>query len=98
MRFTQTMAVRAADGAALKDLMSAWHEAEAGVAPGYLGNRLLADRDDPGRFLLVVDFSSAEEAALNNDRTETRKWAGRLLAIIDGEPEYGNFDEVHGVG
>ena len=94
MRFTQTMTVRAADGGALGELMSAWHEAEAGVAPGYLGNRLLADRDDPGRFLLVVDFSSADEAGRNNDRAETREWAGRLLELIDGEPEYGNFDEV----
>jgi hypothetical protein len=92
------MAVRAADGSALADLVSAWHEAEAGVAPGYLGSRLLADRDDPGRFLIVVDFSSPEEAASNNDRAETHEWAGRLLSLIDGDPEYGNFDEVVKVG
>jgi len=97
MRFTQTMAVRAADGKALGDLMEAWHEAEAGVAPGYLGNRLLADRDHPGRFLLVVDFSSAEEAQSNNNRPETREWAGKLMALVDGEPEFGNYDELHRV-
>jgi hypothetical protein len=98
MRFTQTMAVRAANGLALGDLMSAWHEAEAGVAPGYLGSRLLADRDDPGRFLISVDLSSVEEAKVNNDRPETQEWAGRLLELIDGELEYSNFDEVHTVG
>ena len=98
MRFAQTMAVRAADRGALSDLMSSWHEAEAGVAPGYLGSRLFADRDDPGRFLMVVEFSSAEEAASNNDRSETREWASRLQALIDGEPEFGNFDLVHSLG
>ena len=98
MRFIQTMTLRASDGAALADLVSAWHEAEAGVAPGYLGSRLLADRDDPGRFILSVDFSSIEEAELNNDRPETQAWAERMSHVIDGEPAFGNFDEVRRVG
>lgn len=97
MGFTQMMAVRAADGAALAALMSEWHAAEAGVAPGYQGSRLLADRDDPGRYMVVVYFSSFEEAEQNNDRPETQEWAGRLGALIDGEPEFANFDEVHQV-
>ncbi len=98
MRFTQTIAVRASDARALGDMMSEWHEAEAGVAPGYLGSRLLADRDQPGRYLVVVDFSSAEEAEENNNRPETQEWAGKLMALTDGEPEFGNYDEVHKVG
>jgi hypothetical protein len=98
MGLTQTVAVRAADGPALADLISAWHEAEAGVAPGYLGSRLFADRDGSGRFLVLVDFSSFEEAELNNDRPETQQWAGRLAELIDGEPVFGNYDEVHRVG
>ncbi len=98
MRFTQTITVRAADGGALSDLMSSWHQAEAGVAPGYLGSRLFADRDDPGRFVMVVEFSSAEEAASNDDRSETREWASRLQALVDGEPEFANFDLVQSVG
>lgn len=98
MRFTQTMAVRATDGEALGNLMSAWHAAEAGVAPGYLGSRLLADREDPGRFLIVVDFASFEEAELNNDRAETANWAGRLMDLVDGDVAWGNYDEVETVG
>lgn len=94
----QTMAVRAADRGALADLMTTWHEAEAGRAPGYQGSRLLADRDDPGRYVIVVDFSSAEEAERNNDRQETQEWASNLAGLIDGEPEFGNFDEIGAVG
>jgi len=98
MGFTQTMTVRAADGKALTDLMSSWHSAEAGSAPGYIGSRLLADRDDPGRFMVVVDFSSFEEAEANNARAETQEWAGRLQAASQGEPEFGNWDAIHTVG
>jgi hypothetical protein len=76
------MTVRATNGQALGDLMAAWHEAEAGKAPGYLGSRLLADRDDPGRFLIVVDFSSFAEAELNNDRAESR--VGKLRRDTEG--------------
>ncbi len=98
MAYTQTVAVRASDGHTLANIMSEWHEAEAGVAPGYLGSRLFADRDDPGRFVILVDFSSVEEAERNNDRPETQQWAERLQQLIDGEPEFSNFDEIHRVG
>jgi len=98
MRFTQTMTVRATDGQALGDLMAAWNEAEAGKAPGYLGSRLLADRDDPGRFLIVVDFSSFAEAELNNDRAETATWAEKLIELVDGDVSWGNYDAVQQVG
>ena len=98
MGFIQMMKVRAADGGALAALMSEWHAVEAGVAPGYEGSRLLADRDDPGRYTIVVYFSSFEEAEQNNDRPETQEWATKLGALIDGEPEFANFDEMHRVG
>ena len=98
MRFVQTISVRAGDGDALANLMTEWHSSQAGVAPGYLGSRLLADRDDPGRYLIVVDFSSAEEAARNNDRSETQEWGARLTDLVDGDPAFGNFDQAHSVG
>ncbi len=98
MRFVQTIAVRVSDRGALAELMTQWHEAETGKAPGYQGSRLLADRDDPGRYTMLVEFSSAEDANRNNDRPETQEWAAKLAAVVDGEPEFGNFDEVHTVG
>jgi quinol monooxygenase YgiN len=97
MRFVQSVAVRTSSPTALKVLMQEWHEAESGRAPGYLGSRLLADRDDPTRFMLVVEFSSAAEAELNNDRSETQAFGARLAALIDGTPRFRNYDEVQTV-
>lgn len=95
MKFTQTISFAAADADALKVLLDDWHAAEAGSAPGYLGSRLLADREHPGRYLMVVDFASAAEAQANNDRPETRAWAQKFMALIQGDPGWGNYDEVH---
>lgn len=98
MKFVQTIVVRSSDGAALADLTAAWHATELGHAPGYLGSRLLVDREAPNRYQLIIDFSSAEEAQLNNDRPETQAWAAKLSSIIEGDPDFGNFDEVQVVG
>ena len=98
MRFVQVMVVRTADPDGLKAMMSEWHDAEVGVAPGYQGSTLLASRDNPGEYAIRVEFSSLAEAEQNNDRPETQAWAARLNALISGEPEFRNFDEVHTVG
>jgi hypothetical protein len=69
---------------------------------GYMGTRLLADRERFGRYVIIADFgvvdpnvSAADEAARNNTRPETRAWAERLREVIDGEPEYHHFDEIY---
>jgi hypothetical protein len=41
------------------------------------------------------DVPAADEASRNNDRPETQAWAARLLAVIDGEPEYHHYDELY---
>jgi quinol monooxygenase YgiN len=94
MSFAQTISVQAADEAALRDLITTWHADQQGTAPGYRGARLLANLDQPGEYLLVVDFSSREDAERNNTRTETAAWADKLVTLIDGEPRYTNWRTV----
>lgn len=92
MPFTQTLSVRADTPEALVALMERWHRQEHGVAPGYEGARLLADADQPGRFVIEVDFASREAAEANNDRSQTQAWAQQLGDLAAGEPEYHNYD------
>jgi len=101
--FTQTISVRCADRATLVEMITQWdlEQAKADIM-GYMGTRLLADRENPGHYVLIADFGvidpdvpAADEAARNNDRLETQQWAARLLAAIDGEPEYHNYDELY---
>ncbi len=101
--FSQTIAVHCDDPQALIKLLEDWDLDQAtGDIMGYMGTRLLADREKLGRYVIIADFgvidpnvSAADEAARNNTRPETRAWAARLREVIDGEPEYHHCDEIY---
>lgn len=95
MTFTQIVETRVADEATLVELARAWHRDQYGVAPGYLGSRILADRERDQCYLLVVDFASQADAEKNNDRPETQEWAGRLQGLATSAPEYRNTQQVY---
>ncbi len=92
MTFTQTIEVEARDIAALRDHVTAWHAEQFGVAPGYLGSRVLADLGAPGRYVIEAEFSSRAEADRNNDRPETAAWAAKLGELVASTPAYRSFE------
>jgi hypothetical protein len=101
--FTQTITVRCDDPEALVKLLSDWdlNQATSDIM-GYMGTRVLADREKMGVYVIIADFgvidpgvSASDEAIRNNARSETRAWAARLRELIDGEPEYHHFDEIY---
>jgi hypothetical protein len=101
--FTQTMTVRCRDRARLLELAEAWdiQQANADIM-GYKGGRVLADRSDPDRYVIVADFgeidpdvSAAEEALLNNERPETQASAELLRSISEDDIEFHDYDEIY---
>ena len=106
MNFVQTIAVKTKNPEAIVELLKQWDENQAAAdIMGYMGTRVLADRDNPDHYLIIADFamvdpnvSAAEEAARNNDRPETQEWARRLLEVIEGEPVYHHYDEPYRTG
>jgi hypothetical protein len=101
--FSQTITVRCDDPATLIEMLTQWDLDQAtSDIMGYMGTRLLADRENPGQFVFIADFgvidpdvSAADEAARNNTRPETQAFAARMREVIDGEPEYHHFDEIY---
>ena len=101
--FSQTITIRCDDPAPIVALLADWDRNQAtSDIMGYMGTRLLADRAQPGQYVIIADFgvvdpdvSAADEAERNNTRPETRAWAARLLELIDGAPEYHHFDEIY---
>jgi len=98
----QTMTVRCDDPDALVSMAVAWdrQQAEADIM-GFMGTRVLADRDDPGRYVIIADFGvvdpdvpAVDEAARNNERPETQASAARLRALV-GEIEFNHYDELY---
>ena len=101
--FSQTITVRCDDPATLVEMLEQWdlNQAKADIM-GYMGSRLLADRENPGLYVIVADFgvidpevSAADEAISNNARPETEAWAARLLKVADSKPEYHHYDELY---
>jgi hypothetical protein len=101
--FSQVISMRSDDPAAIVALLAEWdlNQATSDIM-GYMGTRLLADREHLGQYLVIADFgvvdpnvSAAEEAARNNSRPETRAFAERMLQLLDGEPEFHHFDELY---
>lgn len=106
MKFAQGIRVRCSDPEALAELLAEWDEGQSATdVMGYIGTRLLADRDDTGHYLILADFAEvdgdltpAEEAERNNQRNETERWAAKLRSLVDGEPEWIHFDELYRTG
>lgn len=55
---------------------------------------LCADHDDPGRYFQIVFFNSLEEAEGNSNLPVTQDFAGKMMALANGEPTFHNLDVV----
>ncbi|HKY16156.1 MAG TPA: hypothetical protein VJM33_14615 [Microthrixaceae bacterium] len=101
--FSQMITVRCEDPTRIVELLAQWDLNQAtGDIMGYMGTRLLADREHHGQYVIIADFgvvdpdvSAADEAARNNNRPETLDWVKRMREVIEGEPQYRDFDELY---
>jgi hypothetical protein len=101
--FSQMITVRCSDPQLLCDMLAEWDLAQATTdIMGYMGTRVLADREQMGRYVIIADFgvidpnvSAADEAARNNARPETRAFSARMREILDEDPEWHHFDEIY---
>lgn len=80
MTFTQLISFRTHDIDAVRRITDDWHAATEGRRTAR-GECLFADRADPGRFVVAVDFDSAEAAAANAALPETQRAAEQMAAV-----------------
>ena len=101
--FSQMITVHCSEPAKMLELLAEWDQTQAtSDIMGYMGTRVLADREHLGRYVIIADFgvidpnvSAADEAARNNARPETQAFAARMTEVLDGEPEFHHFDEIY---
>jgi hypothetical protein len=106
VNFTQTISFRCTDPDTLVELAETWDRLQAeGDVMGYMGSHILRDRDDPGHFVMIAEFGvidpdvpAADEAMKNNEREETNLWARRLQEIVEGDIDWGHYDEIYRTG
>jgi hypothetical protein len=102
LNFSQMITLQCPELPKLIELVQEWDLAHAtSDIQGYMGSRILADRENAGRYVVIVDFgvvdpdvTAAEEAERSNERPETKAMAAAVAEIIQGPPQYHNYDEV----
>ena len=50
------------------------------------------DRDNPARFIDIVEFPSFEEAMVNNELPATQRIAAQIRELCTGEPRFHNVE------
>jgi quinol monooxygenase YgiN len=63
-------------------------------APGFLRSRILRDRDRENAYVIVAEFENYELAMENSNRPETDAFAKKMGELLDGPPQYGNYDVI----
>jgi len=53
-----------------------------------------ADRDNPGRYFVIVEFDSYEAAMENSNDPRTQEFAGKLAELLDAPPVFHNLDVI----
>ncbi len=59
-----------------------------------VSERICRDRDDAGKYLIIVEFPSHEAAMANNDLPATSRIAEGFAAVADEPPVFRNLDLV----
>jgi quinol monooxygenase YgiN len=59
-----------------------------------ISETLVQDRDQPGRYLVIVEFASPEDAQTNNDLPATARFAEDLGPLLEAPPAFQNLDLV----
>jgi quinol monooxygenase YgiN len=92
MGFVQIIEMKTSKIDEVQKLDKEWQAATAGKRTA---TRALVtqDRDNPGTFLVIVEFPSYEAAQANNDLPETADFAGKMAALCDSQT-FRNLDVV----
>jgi quinol monooxygenase YgiN len=72
--------------------------AEAGDAPPpFTRLAVTQDRENPRRYLSILEFSSYEEAMANSGEPETHEFAQKMAALTTSGPRFWNLDVIRTV-
>ena len=63
--------------------------------PGFIGARVVKDRDRENTYMVIAEFKSYELAMENSARPETNAFARQMAELSDGSPAFANYDLIH---
>lgn len=90
VQFIEFTSSRIDDIRALSERM----RAELGDALAARRSLVLEDRDRPGRYVIVVEFDSYDEAMANSASPAISSFAQEMSSMVDGAVEFRNLNLV----
>ncbi|MFI6643628.1 hypothetical protein [Streptomyces sp. NPDC050504] len=76
----------------MRALIQQFDESHAGQPGGPTHRLVLQDRNQPRRYLILIEFESPEEAARNDAAPDTVRLAEQLTAMCTRQPLFTNCD------
>lgn len=92
--FVQVIDFRTDDVAAIDAVEAEWR-AETEGTRGTARALMCADRDEPGRYVVVVEFPSRVEAERNDVLPATQHFAEQMGKLVTAGPAFRNLDVLH---
>lgn len=93
MSFIQIIESRTTDIDAMLALDSEWEAASEGKRTARR-SIVTRDRNDPGRYFIIVFFDSYESAVENSKLPETQEFAAKAAALAEGPPTFIDLDVI----
>ncbi len=93
MKFVQIMEVTTDKFDEFEALHERWRAATEGERTTEL-EWVLRDRDDPNRYVIVVQFESFDEAMKNNDLPATAEIASKMNELAEAPTVFRNLDLI----
>ena len=92
MKFVQTIAWKTSRVEEMRAVAERFRAENPDPGPGFLGLKMLKDRDRENSYLVVAEFESYELAMQNSARPEVDAFNKEMMALADGPPTFGNYD------
>jgi quinol monooxygenase YgiN len=93
MAFIQLIEITSSRVSEIEALTAEWRAQTEGQRTAVRGT-LTQDRERPGTYLQIVEFSSYEDAMANSRLPTTSAFAERLAALCDRPPVFRNLDVI----
>ena len=94
MKFVQTIAWRTSRVDEMRAVAERFQAENPDPGPGFLGLKMLKDRDRENSYLVVAEFESYELAKQNSARPEVDAFNKEMMALSDEPPTFGNYDVI----
>ncbi|MFD4525366.1 hypothetical protein ACFWP7_15865 [Streptomyces sp. NPDC058470] len=92
MKFVQIIDFETERIAEMRELVEQAAQRAAGRTGGPTHRLVLQDRSTPGRYLVLMEFESHEDAVRNSNDPETSRLAEQLAALCTRPPSFTDCD------